>query len=139
MYRPPQVRHYWDADAHDGAGGLYLAFSQARLQYGFEYDGRPLDAASAPSTTSVPNLLSAIGALSTSPVLSLGLPAGGGGAVGGCREAVAALAALAGKFHVALDLTPDTTPRALTRALTCALATGSWASIDGAQVRSRRI
>ena len=55
--RTAQVRHYWDSSANEGAGGMFIAFGQARLQYGFEYDGRPIDAPEATMTASVPNLL----------------------------------------------------------------------------------
>ena len=110
------MRHYWDGEANGRAGGLYIAFAHSRLQYGFEYDGRPLDAAASPSLASAPNLLNAVGALSTSPVVSMGMPhRPGGGAGGSCRDAVASLASLAGKYHVAADLTADSTPHSIAR------------------------
>lgn len=104
---PPQVRHYWDSEDYGGRGVLYLAFAQSRLPYGFEYDGRPLDPVSLPLLLSVPGLLAAVNALQTSPVVSLGLPAG----QGSCREAVAALAGMAGKYHVSASLSVDSTPQ----------------------------
>ncbi|GAX79832.1 hypothetical protein CEUSTIGMA_g7272.t1 [Chlamydomonas eustigma] len=125
-----QVRHYWDREGAGGAGSIHIAFAQARLRYGFEYDGRPQDPAAAVSVpVSLPGLLAAVNALTTSPVVSLGLPA----QLGSCREAVASLAALAGKYHVAVDLTLDSTPASIRRVLTGALASDSWLSLDGSQ------
>lgn len=87
--------------------------TQTRLPHGFEYVGRPLDLPTFVLSTSVPGLLSAVNALQTSPIVSMTLAAG----QGSCRHAVASLAAMVGKYHATMDLSPDSTPQSISRSV----------------------
>lgn len=127
-----QVRHYWDPDANEGTGGLLVMFSQTRLQYGFEYDGKRVEAVPLMLLATENGLLSAINALQTSPLVSLGLskPAMGQGS---CKEVVASLASLAGKLHLSFNLTPDSTSSSTAAILSNALRCDAWLSLDGVE------
>ncbi|KAF5834335.1 hypothetical protein DUNSADRAFT_9036, partial [Dunaliella salina] len=118
-----QVRHYWDNETDV----LYVAFAQTRLPYGFEYNGREVDAAFTTAPLSVPGLLAAVNALQTSPIVTLAL----GGGQGGGWETVSALSTIVGKFAASVEFGPDTTETCSARLLLAALASDSWLAVDG--------
>ena len=131
-----QIRHYWDPDANDGCGGLLIMFSQTRLQYGFEYDGKQPHAVPQMLLATENGLLSAINALQTSPLVTLGLPSRG---PGHCKEVVASLSTLAGKLHLSFDLSSNSTSLSISSMLSTALKCDAWLVVDGAESISHEV
>jgi hypothetical protein len=127
-----QVRYYWDPEANEGGGGLIVMFSQTRIQYGFEYNGRAVEAVPLMLLATENGLLSAINALQTSPLVSLGLSKPNTGQ-GSCKEVVASLSNLAGKLHLSFDLSSNTSSASTASILSGALRCDAWLSLDGVE------